>query len=53
MTVYGVYAGYDCEDWGLEALFSTLEKAEDYAKKLKEEESDEDYTIKIIPLKVK
>ena len=53
-TFYNVCAGYAYRGWEIVEYFTTLKKAQDYAKKLRKENPDEDlYTIEIFSIKVK
>lgn len=50
MTVYVVFSGHDCEDWGMDAIYATRAGAERFRDELlakAAEEEDEELCVLI------
>ena len=45
MTVYVVFSGHDCEDWGMDKIFATRADAERYRDELLAEAEEDDESL--------
>lgn len=56
MVVYVVFAGHDCEDWGMEAIYASRADAEHFRDELiaeAEEDEDKEFCVSIMERRVR